>query len=92
MAELQANWRQAQTKIRVIARALQETYWSRKLAAQLLNMSYRGLLSKIRQHGITRTAGTAGTVVLHGSIVAIPLDISQVNLWRMLHGGHDGST
>jgi len=35
-----------------ITHALQETGWNRKRAAQLLSISYRGLLYKIRQHGI----------------------------------------
>ncbi len=32
--------------------ALQETGWNRKRAAQLLSISYRGLLYKIRQYNI----------------------------------------
>src|ERR1700730_6032447 len=48
-----------ETEANAIARALEETRWNRKQAARLLNISYRGLLYKIRQHGITRTIGTA---------------------------------
>jgi two-component system response regulator AtoC len=43
-----------ETELQAISRALQETHWNRKRAARLLNISYRGLLYKIRQHGITR--------------------------------------
>jgi DNA-binding NtrC family response regulator len=35
-----------------IREALQQTGWNRKRAAQLLRISYRGLLYKIRQHSI----------------------------------------
>ena len=49
-----------ETEVNAITRALEETHWNRKRAARLLNISYRGLLYKIRQHGITRTVGTAG--------------------------------
>ena len=34
-----------------------ETDWNRKHAARPLSLSYRGLLYKIRQHGITRLPG-----------------------------------
>jgi two-component system response regulator AtoC len=37
-----------------IARALEETNWSRKEAARLLNISYKALLYKIRQYGLDR--------------------------------------
>ena len=46
-----------ETELQAISRALQETHWNRKRAARLLNISYRGLLYKIRQHGITRATG-----------------------------------
>jgi two-component system response regulator AtoC len=46
-----------ETELQAISRALQETRWNRKRAARLLNISYRGLLYKIRQHGITRATG-----------------------------------
>jgi len=46
-----------ETEVNAIARALIETRWNRKQAARLLNISYRGLLYKIRQHGITRLPG-----------------------------------
>jgi two-component system response regulator AtoC len=44
-----------ETELHAITRALEETHWNRKRAARLLKISYRGLLYKIRQHGITRT-------------------------------------
>jgi two-component system, NtrC family, response regulator AtoC len=47
-----------ETELQAISRALQETRWNRKRAARLLNISYRGLLYKIRQHGITRATGS----------------------------------
>jgi len=37
-----------------ISRTLQETGWNRKRAAQLLSISYRGLLQKIRQYNLTQ--------------------------------------
>lgn len=47
-----------ETEIQAITKALAETNWNRKRAARLLHISYRGLLYKIRQHGITRVSGT----------------------------------
>jgi len=46
----------AAAEIVAIRCALQETGWNRKRAAQLLSISYRGLLYKIRQHNITPEA------------------------------------
>jgi two-component system, NtrC family, response regulator AtoC len=43
-----------ETEIHAITKALAETNWNRKRAAGLLRISYRGLLYKIRRHGITR--------------------------------------
>jgi two-component system, NtrC family, response regulator AtoC len=43
-----------ETEVNAIARALEATRWNRKQAARLLSISYRGLLYKIHQHGITR--------------------------------------
>jgi two-component system response regulator AtoC len=42
----------AAAEIHAIREALQETGWNRKRAAQLLSISYRGLLYKLRQHRI----------------------------------------
>lgn len=43
----------AEAEINAISRALQETGWNRKRAAEILKISYRGLLYKIQQHKIT---------------------------------------
>jgi two-component system, NtrC family, response regulator AtoC len=43
----------AATEIGAIKWALEQTGWNRKRAAELLSISYRGLLYKIRQHNIT---------------------------------------
>jgi two-component system, NtrC family, response regulator AtoC len=42
----------AAAEITAIRQALEETGWNRKRAAQLLSISYRGLLYKLRQHSI----------------------------------------
>jgi DNA-binding NtrC family response regulator len=42
-----------QAELQLILRALQHTGWNRKRAAASLKISYRGLLYKIRRHGIT---------------------------------------
>jgi DNA-binding NtrC family response regulator len=47
-----------ETEIQAITRALAETSWNRKKAARVLHISYRSLLYKIRQHGITRVSAT----------------------------------
>ncbi|PYX53488.1 MAG: hypothetical protein DMG73_20555 [Acidobacteria bacterium] len=43
----------AEAEIHAISRALELTGWNRKRAAQLLSISYRGLLYKIRRHNIS---------------------------------------
>lgn len=43
----------AETEMHAISKALEQTRWNRKRAAELLSISYRGLLYKIRQHRIT---------------------------------------
>ena len=45
----------AQAETEAILGALENTDWDRKRAAQLLAISYRGLLYKIRRHNIIRT-------------------------------------
>jgi DNA-binding NtrC family response regulator len=50
----------AETEMQAISHALQQTGWNRKRAAQLLSISYRGLLYKIRQHNITKNQDLAG--------------------------------
>jgi two-component system, NtrC family, response regulator AtoC len=52
------------TEIEEINKALAETNWNRTAAARLLNISYRGLLYKIRQHGIARLPGGENTTSL----------------------------
>jgi len=46
-------------EIQAITQALQETRWNRKRAARLLNISYRGLLYKIRRYDIKRPSSIA---------------------------------
>ncbi len=48
----------AEAEIHAISQALQQTRWNRKRAAELLSISYRGLLYKIRQHNITSSTAT----------------------------------
>lgn len=43
----------AEAEIRAILQALQRTGWNRKRAARILDISYRGLLYKLRRHSIT---------------------------------------
>jgi len=43
----------AAAEIHAISRALEQTGWNRRRAAEMLSISYRGLLYKIRQHNIT---------------------------------------
>jgi DNA-binding NtrC family response regulator len=45
----------AEAETQAILLALEKTDWNRKRAAQLLAISYRGLLYKIRRHNISRT-------------------------------------
>jgi transcriptional regulator with GAF, ATPase, and Fis domain len=45
----------AEAETQAILGALENTDWNRKRAAQLLAISYRGLLYKIRRHNISRT-------------------------------------
>ena len=44
-----------QTEIRMIQNALSASGWNRRKAASNLNISYRSLLYKIQQHGLTTT-------------------------------------
>jgi len=50
----------AETEMQAISQALAQTGWNRKRAAQLLSISYRGLLYKIRQHNITKDQSMSG--------------------------------
>jgi len=45
----------AEAEIHAISKALEQTGWNRRRAAELLSISYRGLLYKIRQYDITST-------------------------------------
>jgi two-component system response regulator AtoC len=45
-----------QVEVKTILAALKRTGWNRKQAARLLNISYRGLLYKIRRHHIDPAA------------------------------------
>ena len=47
----------AATEMHAISRALEQTGWNRRRAAEMLRISYRGLLYKIRQHNITPRTG-----------------------------------
>src|SRR6266536_1384891 len=42
-----------EAEIYAISRTLEFTGWNRRRAAQLLSISYRGILYKIRQHNLT---------------------------------------
>jgi two-component system, NtrC family, response regulator AtoC len=46
----------AAAEIHAISRALEQTGWNRRRAAEMLSISYRGLLYKIRRHNITPPA------------------------------------
>lgn len=52
----------AQAEIYAITRALEEAGWNRKRAAQMLRISYRGLLYKISSHKITRQTSKPETL------------------------------
>jgi len=49
-------------EVHAISGALEQTGWNRRRAAELLSISYRGLLYKIRQHNLTppKDPGLAG--------------------------------
>jgi DNA-binding NtrC family response regulator len=50
----------AEAEIYALNRALEHTGWNRRRAAQLLAISYRGILYKIRQHNLTPHPVPAG--------------------------------
>ena len=54
----------AEAEVHAISRALDAVGWNRRRAAEMLRISYRGLLYKIRQYNITATNG--------GQVAAIP--------------------
>lgn len=43
-----------QAEMEAISKALEQTKWNRKEASRLLNISYKGLLYKIRQYGLEK--------------------------------------
>lgn len=58
-----------EAEIHAISSALKRTGWNRKRAAQLLSISYRGLLYKIRRHNITPNGPVAlKTVTGNGEV------------------------
>jgi DNA-binding NtrC family response regulator len=48
----------ADAEIHAISQALERTGWNRRRAAELLSISYRGLLYKIRQYDITSASAS----------------------------------
>ncbi|HTW57362.1 MAG TPA: helix-turn-helix domain-containing protein [Terriglobales bacterium] len=54
--ELSLRVFRAEAEMHAISSALHKTGWNRKRAAQLLSISYRGLLYKIRRHNIAPPA------------------------------------
>lgn len=59
----------AEAEIYAISRTLEYTGWNRRRAAQLLSISYRGILYKIRQHNLT--PGPGREVVTLGQTVKV---------------------
>ncbi len=57
-----------EAEIHAISRALKQTGWNRKRAAQLLSISYRGLLYKIRRHNITQNSNGGLKVTSSGEV------------------------
>ena len=53
----------AEAEIYAISRTLEYTGWNRRRAAQLLSISYRGILYKIRQHNLTPESGREVSVL-----------------------------
>jgi len=58
----------AQAEVYAITRALEEAGWNRKRAAQMLRISYRGLLYKISSHKITRSTGKSEPLGAEGPV------------------------
>jgi two-component system, NtrC family, response regulator AtoC len=59
----------AEAEIYAISRTLEYTGWNRRRAAQLLSISYRGILYKIRQHNLT--PGPGREVVVMGQSLKV---------------------
>jgi transcriptional regulator with GAF, ATPase, and Fis domain len=60
-ADLSLRLFRDEAEIQAISCALKQTGWNRKRAAQLLSISYRGLLYKIRRHNISPPPSAAST-------------------------------
>ena len=56
----------AAAEIHAISRALEHTAWNRRRAAELLSISYRGLLYKIRKYEITSATAARLTGLVEG--------------------------
>ncbi|HZQ95697.1 MAG TPA: helix-turn-helix domain-containing protein [Candidatus Sulfotelmatobacter sp.] len=55
-SELSLRFFRDEAEVLAISSALNKTGWNRKRAAQLLSISYRGLLYKIRRHNLAPPA------------------------------------
>jgi len=58
--------------------ALEKTNWNRKAAAELLNISYKSLLGKIRQHGLASVNGKALNIAKDAPVVPPPDKLAAV--------------
>ncbi len=56
-----------EAEIHAISQALEQTGWNRRRAAELLSISYRGLLEKIRQHNINSETRSRLAPWVHGA-------------------------
>lgn len=56
-----------EAEIYAISRALEYTGWNRRRAAELLSISYRGMLYKIRQYNLSPQPVVASTGTLDGN-------------------------
>jgi two-component system, NtrC family, response regulator AtoC len=60
-SELSLRFFRDEAEMIAISSALNKTGWNRKRAAQLLSISYRGLLYKIRRHNLVPPAEHSST-------------------------------
>jgi len=56
-----------EAEIYAISRALEYTGWNRRKAADLLSISYRGMLYKIRQYNLSPHPAVTSTGTLNGN-------------------------
>ena len=61
----------AEAEIYAISRTLEYTGWNRRRAAQLLSISSRGILYKIRQHNLTPASARVGVPALEQQTVKV---------------------